>query len=194
MDYSQSFSALNEKLRPRITSSPQLYSSLNRLEDRQWGSLRSSTSSYRPTVLPAQLQPKVSVTVTEPEDAEEPEDYTEQEDLVSDDLEEGRYADPSPFDSSCLISELNLKDVGEEELSDKDSNTSTNQEKGTPGAQILKGKDDSSPSAAGEGGSSFQRSYVDGTLPDLVRSGRPLGRRRTLGHVSDTVGLKCLYV
>lgn len=179
MDYSQSFSALNEKLRPRVTSSEQLYSSLNRLEDRQSGSLRSQTSSYRPTVLPKEPEPKVSVATTEPEDDSE-------QDLVSD----GRLS----FKNSCLINELDLKDVGEEELVDEDSSTSPSEEKDIPGELTSKGTGGPSESVAGEGESSFQRSYIDGTLPDLIRSGRPLGRRRTLGHVSDTVGQQSLCV
>lgn len=187
MDYSQSFSALNERLRPRITPSQQLlYSSLNRLEDRPWSSVRNSFSSYRPTVLPAKPEPRVSVTITEPEDPEEPEDDAEQEDLVSDDLK-GQCADPPPFNNSCLITELNLKDVVDDELVDEDSSTSLSKEEDNPDEQTSKETDDSSQSAANKGGSSLQRSYIDGTLPDLIRSGRPLGRRRTLGHVSDTL-------
>ncbi|KAM9348592.1 bicaudal-D-related protein 2-like [Symphorus nematophorus] len=168
MDYSLSFSALNEKLRPRITTSEQLYSSLNRLEDRQSGTLR-GLSSYRPTVLPTQPEPEVTVTPTEPEDPEEPEDDAETEDL-----EDGRSSDTL---NSCLITELNLKD-----MVDEDSTPSPTEEKDIPGELSSKGTGDPSQSAAGEGGS-----YVDGTLPDLIRSGRPLGRRRTLGHVSETL-------
>ncbi len=182
MDYSQSFSALNEKLRPRITSSEQLNSSLNRLEDRQSGSLRGRTLTYRPTVLPKEPEPKVTVATTEPEDPEEPEDDAGQEDLVSNGL------------LSCIINELDLKDVGEEELVEEDSRTSRSEEKDIPGELTSKGTGGPSESVAGEGGSSFQRSYLDGTLPDLIRSGRPLGRRRTLGHVSDTVGQQALCV
>lgn len=187
MDYSQSFSALNERLRPRITTSQQLYSSLNRLEVRQSYSLRSLPTTYRPTILPTKPEP-------EPEDPEEPQEDAVQEDLVSDDLEGRHCADPLPLNNSCLITELNLKDEGDEELVDEDSSTSTSKEEDTPGELTSKGTGDSSQSAAGEGGSSIQRSYVDGTLPDLIRSGRPLGRRRTLGHVSDTVGQQSLNV
>lgn len=179
MDFSRSFSDLNEKLRPRITSSEQLFSSLNRLEDRQSGSLRSQTSSYRPTVLPKEPEPKVSVATTEPEDD------AEQEDLVSDGL--------LSFKNSCLISELDLKDLGEKELVDEDSRTSPSEEKDIPGELTSKGRGGPSESVAGEDGSPFQ-SYIDGTLPDLIRSGRPLGRRRTLGHVSETVGQQSLCV
>ncbi|KAM7374424.1 hypothetical protein PAMP_007081 [Pampus punctatissimus] len=169
MDYSQSFSALNESLRPRFTTSVQLYSSLNRVEERQMGSLRSRSPVYRPTVLPTEPEPKVSLTVTEPEDPEEPENDAEQEDLVS---------------------ELSLKDVGEEELVDEDSSSPCQyEEKDSSGDLTSDGTGESSPSvaSASEGGSSLQRSYIDRTLPDLIKSGRPLSRRRTLGHVSDTL-------
>ncbi|GAA6232697.1 bicaudal D-related protein 2-like [Lates japonicus] len=185
MDYSQPFSVLNERLRPRFTSSEQLYSSLNRLEGRQLGSLRSRSSSYRPTILPAEPEPKVSVTITEQDGPEEPEEDADQ-DFVSDGLGEG---DLLPINSSCLITELNLKDVCEEELAEEDSSSSQSEEKDTPGELATGGARGSSVSAsmAGGGGSSLQGSYVDGTLPDLIKSGRPLGRRRTLGHVSETL-------
>ncbi|XP_040906659.1 bicaudal-D-related protein 2-like [Toxotes jaculatrix] len=175
MDFSQPFSVLNEKLRPRVTTSEQLYSSLNRLEDRQLGSLRNRSLSYRPTVLPAEPVP---VPITEPNNPEEPKDDAEQEDLVTDGLEEGNCAALLPVNNTCLITELNLKDVGEEEQSE---------EKDSPGELTTKETRDSSVSLASEGESSLQRSYIDGTLPDLIKSGRPLSRRRTLGHVSDTL-------
>ncbi|XP_073335926.1 bicaudal-D-related protein 2-like [Pagrus major] len=184
MEYHQSFSALNERLRPRMTSSPQLFSSLNRLEERQSGSLRSLYPSNRPTVLFMKPEPKEAT--TEPEDPEEPEDDAEQ-DLVSDGLEEGRCADSQSFFNTCLITELNLKDLGDEELVDEDTCTSPSEEKDIPGELASKGTGKSSESAGGEGGSPFQRSYEDGSLPDLIRSGRPLARRRTVGHVSETL-------
>lgn len=183
MDYSQPFSVLNERLRPRITTSEQLYSSLNRLEDRQMNSLRNKSSSYRPTVLPTQPEPKAPVSITEPEDPEEPEDDSGQEDLVPD---EGNCADL--LNTSCLISELNLKDFGEEELVDETRSTSSSEEKDHPGELASEGIGQSKTVALEtEGGSSLQRSYLNGTLPDLIKSGRPLGRRRTLGHVTDTL-------
>eukprot|EP00064_Thunnus_orientalis_P014304 superscaffoldBa00002465_g14346 len=189
MDYSQPFSALNEQLRPRFTTSEQLYSSLNRVEDRQMGSLRSRSPFYRPTVLQMEPEPKVGLTVTEPEDPEEPEDDAEQEDSVSDGFDEGNSADLLHIDNSCLISELNLKDVDEEELVDGDNSSCQSEEKDSSGDLTSEGTADSSESAAlaGDGGSCFQRSYIDRTLPDLIKSGRPLSRRRTVGHVSDTL-------
>ncbi|XP_071362166.1 bicaudal-D-related protein 2-like [Trachinotus anak] len=189
MDYAQPFSVLNERLRPRFTTSEQLYSSLNRLEDRQMGSLRSSSSSYRPTVLPAEPEPKVSVTTTGPDDPEGPEDEVEQEDLVCDGLGEENCADLLPINNSILISELNLKDVGEEELADEDSGSTHSEEKDNPGELTTEGTRDSPVSVCldDEGETSHRRSYINGTLPDLLKNGRPLNRRRTLGHVSETL-------
>ncbi|XP_035035065.1 bicaudal-D-related protein 2-like [Hippoglossus stenolepis] len=179
MDFSQSFSSLNERLKPRVTSSEQLYSSLNRMEDRQLGSLGSRTS-YRPTVLP--VDPKGSVIITEPHDPAEPEADAEQEDLVSDDLGKGNCADLRL--NTCLLSELNLKDVGDEELADEDSSSTQSEEKDSQGELTTEGTTNSSSS---EGGSSLQMSFVDGTLPDLLNSGKTLSRRRTLGHVSASL-------
>lgn len=181
MDYSQSFSALNERLRPRITTNEQLFSSLTRLEDRQSGSLRSLSSSYRPTVLQKEPETKVS----EPEDPEELGNDADQENVGSDDLEEP-CVDLCDFDISCPITELNLKDEGDED------STSPSEEKDIPGELSLKEGTSDSSESAGERRDSLKGTYVDGTLPDLIRSGRPLGRRRTLGHFSDTVGY--LYV
>lgn len=186
MDYHQSFSSLNERLRPRMTSSPQLYSSLTRVEERQSGSLRSLSSSNRPTF--SFMTPEPKEATAEPEDPEQPEDTAEQ-DFVSGGLEEGRCDDSQPFFNSCLITELNLKDLG-----DEDTVTSPSEEKDIPGELVSKGSGNSSESAGGEGGSPFQRSYEDGSLPDLIRSGRPLARRRTVGHVTETVGLQTLHL
>ncbi|XP_028278277.1 bicaudal-D-related protein 2-like isoform X2 [Parambassis ranga] len=91
------------------------------------------------------------------------------------------------INSSCLISELNLKEEGEDESVDEDSSSIQSEEKDSE--QASEGTNDASePGAlATKHGSTFQKSYLDGTLPDLINSGRPLGRRRTLGHVSDTL-------
>lgn len=186
MAYSMTFSALNEKLRPRINTSDRVYSTLNRL-DKQTESLRSFPVSYRPTILP---EIKVSETTIEPEVNKEPEEDVEQqvEDLVSDGQEEEEGSESLPFNTSCLI-EVTLKEDGaEEQLVDEDSSLSQAEEKDIPGELTSEVAGVSSQSTTSEDGSSFQRSYIDGTLPDLIRSGRPLGRRRTLGHVSETVG------
>ncbi|XP_034539885.1 bicaudal-D-related protein 2-like [Notolabrus celidotus] len=186
MDFSQSFSMLNEQLRPRNTTSQQLYSSLNRLEDKQWSSLRSQTSSYRSTILPT--DPKSSDTA-EPEDPREHEEAVDLEDFSSGDLDETDSGGLSLFNNSQLLTDLNLKD--EDDLPDTDSSsTSPSEEKDIPGELALKVASESTESVDRESErSSLQRSYIDGTLPDLIRSGRPLGRRRTLGHspVSDTL-------
>ncbi|XP_077361212.1 bicaudal-D-related protein 2-like [Festucalex cinctus] len=54
---------------------------------------------------------------------------------------------------------------------------------GAPQQDSSQGRSES-PTMEG-GDSPFQRSYM--TLPDLINGGRPLGRRRTLGHVNDTL-------
>ncbi|XP_059207471.1 bicaudal-D-related protein 2-like [Centropristis striata] len=180
MDFSQPFSVLNDRLRPQFTTSEQLYSSLTRLEDRQLGSLRTRSTPYRGTVLPEpEPEPEVSETITEPEDDSEPED------LVSD---EGSCSDLRSH--SCLITELNLKDFGGEELADEDRSVSSSEEKDTPGELSSQRSGEASGSDAmdGDDGSSYQTSYITRTsLPDLINSGRPLSRRRTVGHVSDTL-------
>ncbi|KAM9333086.1 bicaudal-D-related protein 2-like [Pholidichthys leucotaenia] len=174
-------SVLNERLRPRFTTTQQLYSSLNRLEGRQFSSLRTRTTSYpiRPTVLPVEPQPTVTGTISEPQTPD------------SDELEEGSCADLLTSDNAILISEMSLRDEEEEDLGDNSSNSSTSQSEEKDGTGELTsegtgGSAESGASASGET-SSFQRNYMDGTLPDLLKSGRPLGRRRTLGHVSDTL-------
>ncbi|KAM9847296.1 bicaudal-D-related protein 2-like [Aulostomus maculatus] len=167
MDYSQPFSVLNEKLRPRTNASEQLYNSLSRL----------NRKTHRPSVLPT--EPKVSL--TEPEDPEEHEE-DEMMDSASDSLEEGSCSDALSF-NSCLISELSFKDE------EDDSSSCQSEEKDNSGYLTSEGTGDSSESGGlpGEDGNSSKRSYVDRILPDLLNSGRGLSRRRTLGHVSDTL-------
>ncbi|CAB1439505.1 unnamed protein product [Pleuronectes platessa] len=125
--------------------------------------------------------------MTEPHDPLEPEADAEQEDLVSADLGEGNCADMRL--NTCLISGLSLKEVGDEELADEDSSSSQSEEKDSQGELTTEGTTNSSGSrpSSSEGGSSSQMSFVDGTLPDLLNSNKPLSRRRTLGHVSATL-------
>lgn len=176
MAYYMTFSALNEKLRPRINTSDRLYSTLNRLDERQVGSLRSFPVSYRTTILP---EINSSGKTAEPEIKQEPEDHAQRqvEGLTSDLQEEG--SESSPLDATVQLTELSLND-GEEQPVDE--------EKDVPGELTSSTAGGPSQSSTGEDGSPLRRCYDDGTLPDLIRSGRPLGRRRTLGHVSETVG------
>ncbi|XP_074321835.1 LOW QUALITY PROTEIN: uncharacterized protein LOC103370353 [Stegastes partitus] len=182
MDYSQPFSVLNQRLKPRYRA--HLISPLNEVDETQVGSLRSRATSQRQTVMPTELDPKVSLTKTE-----DPEEAGKNEYLVSDDLEEEIFAPLPAFTTSSLLTEMNLTDAGEGEMADDDSSTSQSEDKDSSGELASEDTRDSAESGAltGEGGSSFQRSYFDGTLPDLIKSGRPLGRRRTLGHVSETL-------
>uniref|UniRef100_A0A1A7WVW7 Si:dkey-17e16.17 n=1 Tax=Iconisemion striatum TaxID=60296 RepID=A0A1A7WVW7_9TELE len=182
MDYSQPFSVLNERLRPRSSTSEQLISSLSRLENRKLGSLRSKSTSYTPTML--QTEPKVSI--TDPEDLEETTSYEEEEELVCDHKEEGKSGDLMLFDN--LIGGLHLKEVDDEEMSNDDSSITHSEETDSAGELVSVGtRDPSKSDASSEGEGSFQRSYMDRSLPDLIKSGRPLCRRRTVAHVSETL-------
>lgn len=174
MDYNQPFSVLNERLRPRFNTSEQLFSSLNRLEDRQ----PRATSVYytRSTILPA----------------EPPQKGTDPEPEAGDEQDGGVSADPPQLfeGNSSLLSELSLNE-GEDE---DDRSSTKSEEKDCPGelaSEMAEGESRDLP----EGESIIQKAFMDGTLPDLIKSGRPLGRRRTLGHVSDTVRqpLCCYY-
>lgn len=183
MDFSQPFSVLNEKLRPRVTSSEQLYSSLSRVESRQLGHPASKYTYYRATVLPKEPEPepKVSVTTAEPEGPDEPESSGEKGDF------EGSSVDLLALNSACLMSELGLKeDGGEEELGDDESGSQAD-EKDSVGAMASEEAGDCAESGPDGGATPLQRACLDGTLPDLLNSGKPLSRRRTLGHYSDTV-------
>lgn len=176
MAYSLPFSALNERLRPRISTNDRLYASLYRMEYGYAGSLRTLPSYYRPTVLPSKLESRVPETVAEPE---EPKADAEQEVC-------NNPAEEEPCTGNPCLTEVNLKD--DEEQEDEDSRMSPSEEKDVPGELFSEGTDASPQPAEGEALSSLQKSYIDETLPDLIRSGRPLSRRRTLGHVSETVG------
>lgn len=176
MAYYMTFSALNEKLRPRINTSDRLYSTLHRVEERQVGSLRTFPVSYRPTIL---SDIRSSGSTAEPETKPEPEHHVQQQvkDLTSDLQEEG--SESPALEAAVQLTELSLND-GEEQRVDE--------EKDVPGELTSSGVGGPSQSSASEDGSPLRQSFDDGTLPDLIRSGRPLGRRRTLGHVSETVG------
>lgn len=172
MAYYSSFSALNERLRPRLSASDRLYSSLYRMEYGYSGSLKPLPSSYRPTILPATPEPEALEAAAEPE---EPREDAEQE--VS---EEQACREASHL--------TEIQDKISEELDDEDSRMSPCEEKDVPGELDLTMTVTSLQVTDAKADGCLERSYVDGTLPDLIRSGRPLGRRRTLGHVSETVG------
>lgn len=170
MDYNQPFSVLNERLRPRFNTTSQIYSSLNRLEDR---SLRTTAGHHtRTTILPTNTTPKSAVP-------------------NQDEVDLGDISEPPHLfeDSSCLLSEMGLSEAAE----DDDSSSTKSEEKDCPGelpTNRTEGNPES-PGATDEGkdvqGSILHKAFIDGTLPDLIRSGRPLGRRNTLGHVNDTL-------
>lgn len=167
-----SFSALNERLRPRLSASDRLYSSLYRMEYGYAGSLKPLSSTYRQTILPPSPEPEVSEASADPEEPREdaaPEVSTAEQ----------ACTEPSQLTEITKISE---------EPDDEDSRMSPSEEKDVPGELVSKVTDASTQSSTAKADNSLESSYIDGTLPDLIRSGRPLGRRRTLGHVSETVG------
>ncbi|MEQ2167894.1 hypothetical protein GOODEAATRI_008767 [Goodea atripinnis] len=193
MDYSQPFSMLNEQLRPRPTSSEQLHSSLCRLENRKLDSLRSTSTSYTTTVLPTEPEPQISI--TDPGDLEPPQDNTTQN-LVYATTEEGLSSDLLPFINSCFNTDFTIKNEDEDEQVNDDGGITQFDDTDSPSELASEEAMDSlkAGQGAGAGESPFQRFYPDKTLPDLINSGRPLGRRRTLTHVSDTVTDEVLSV
>ncbi|XP_061905127.1 bicaudal-D-related protein 2-like [Entelurus aequoreus] len=129
MDYSQPFLLLNERLRPPMSPTEKLYSSLSRVQSK----MGMRASLHR------------SASLSEPEDEGEEEERS--------------------------TPERRLKDVPEKVASAENRQNSDAQTR--------------SESPSEDGLVPFQRSYM--TLPDLISSGRPLGRRSTIGHVSDTL-------
>ncbi|XP_012708247.2 bicaudal-D-related protein 2-like [Fundulus heteroclitus] len=184
MDYSQPFSVLNEKLKPRLSSSEQLHSSLCRLEEKKVDSLRIKASSYLTALLQDEPDSQISK-----EDPQEPRTTTKQEGLFGGGPEEGPCSDLLPFINSSFSTDFKLEDEDEEEQANDNSSVTASEE--TDSASELtseEGRDSvRSGAEAKVRESPFQRFYADKTLPDLVNSGRPLGRRRTLTHVSDTL-------
>lgn len=172
MDYNQPFSVLNERLRPRFNATSPIYNSLNRLEDR---SLRATSVYYtRPTILPAPSAPAPPVVTVSAED----------------ELDGGEISEPPQLfeDNATLLSEMGLTEAGDED----DSSSTKSEEKDCPGELPADSPEENpeSPGASEGGevqGSILHKAFIDGTLPDLIKSGRPLGRRRTLGHVNDTL-------
>lgn len=192
MDYSQPFSVLNEQLRPRLTSSEQLHSSLCRLEDRKLdsSSMRTKYMLYRSSILPTETEPQTSISNTE--DADQHQTSTEQEGLGFSSTEEGLSSDLLPYINSCFNRDFNIKDEDEDGQANDNSSMTQSEETDSSGEMGSEEARDSVKTGAGAeaGESPFQRFYADKTLPDLISTGRPLGRRRTLTHVSDTVRCK----
>nr|XP_057944077.1 bicaudal-D-related protein 2-like [Doryrhamphus excisus] len=151
MDYSQPFSLLNERLRPPLSPTEQLYSSLSRVQ---------SKATKRGSLLALRR----STSMSEPEDDGE---------------EERTNAEPRP------LALLSLKEVREEMTVGSTQSMESGEAKEDGTDEQNSDEPDRPESPSNEGVSPFQRSCM--TLPDLINSGRPLGRRRTLGHVNETL-------
>lgn len=150
-------------------------------------SLQRKSKSSRSTILTADEEPKQSIP--------EPENLKEQEDLVSsgqeEDIEEEEetHEDLIHFVDPRLLNNPSLTNVDTDEQVDDDSSATQSDEKEDPEHLLTKEtKGSSNPEGGKDGeGSSLEGCYIDGSLPDLIKSGRPLGRRRTVGHAMDTV-------
>ncbi|XP_077403580.1 bicaudal-D-related protein 2-like [Vanacampus margaritifer] len=81
---------------------------------------------------------------------------------------------PDADSDSRALAGLSLRDAREGPGSGSDEAPQQDSSQGRSESPMLEGGD-----------SPFQRSYM--TLPDLINGSRPLGRRRTLGHVNDTL-------
>lgn len=188
MDYSQPFSELNEKLRPCCSATDQIYSSLNRLEIRNMN--RSRFTAHMPTIL---TDPEPNISMTAPEGPPKPRRTFEQEEMVCDDRGERNLDVLTLFTALDAFDGLSFTELDSEELNNDNSSSTQSEETDSTGELVLDGTRDSPEAEAGVGESSFQRYYTDKSLPDLIKSGRPLCRRRTVGHVSETVGKQVFF-
>ncbi|XP_013872352.1 bicaudal-D-related protein 2-like isoform X2 [Austrofundulus limnaeus] len=140
-------------------------------------------SRFMPTVL---TEPETNTSMTEPEGPPKPKRTFEQE-MVCDDRGERSPDDLMLFTSLDAFDALSLTELDSEELSNDNCSSTQSEETDSTGELVLDGSRDSSEAEAGAGDGSFQRYYTDKSLPDLIKSGRPLCRRRTVGHVSETL-------
>ena len=201
MEESVSFSVLNQRLRPQLTAMERL---CYPLEDQPHtsDSIRGSPTT-RPTML-THLEPQVneSLTVTQEEDNPEQEEEEQEEvdsdgstprDVCAESLTVAGDCWPCPK-IECL--ELN------DSTTVTDCRVPTLTMEGDCHVGLLSAMEGEGPDslmtvrqgvgcdpgeAVREGESLSQMSYIERALPDLISSGRPLTRRRTLGPVSDTV-------
>ncbi|XP_062340982.1 bicaudal-D-related protein 2-like [Osmerus eperlanus] len=207
MEESVSFSVLNQRLRPKLTAMERLCYSL---EDQSHtpDSIRGSPTT-RPTML-THLEPQVNESLT---GTQEEKDDPEQEEVTEEEEQEEVDSDGSTPQDVCAES---LTAAGDclfpcptiECLELNDSTTVTDccvptltmegdchvgllsamEGEGPDGMITVREGDGCDPGeAVREGESLSQMSYIERALPDLISSGRPLTRRRTLGPVSDTL-------
>ncbi|XP_041707331.2 uncharacterized protein LOC121541980 [Coregonus clupeaformis] len=196
------FSVLNERLRPQFTAMERLCYSLDTLEDgpQRPGTVRGG-SNTRSTILRDEIQTQddSSSTTTEPEDDPEKEDVvTEGLTSLTEEGDDCHELLTMSMISNCLMPSLTVEDASPDDSGEltvvRESLTIENG--GLGGLTMVSEGDGDGSDEVSEGDGSdevsedkspFRRSYVDRTLPDLIRNGRPLSRRRTLGPVSDTL-------
>ncbi|KAG7259920.1 hypothetical protein CRUP_028883, partial [Coryphaenoides rupestris] len=203
------FSILNERLRPhstqeRLRAPPSIW------EDRQSPGSHRRGSSSSSSAMPTRDQSTVyQVRESEPEseDSKTRSDETAGEDSETGSLDSWSSMNEEQADRSDLLNLLNqclvpaMRTTVPEPLGDGERSRGG---QGSPHAESIgsipsitvETQQEADPHvSAGEVVEQNRRSYVDRSLPDLIRgSGRPLSRRRTLGPVSDTVTEEVLSI
>ncbi|KAJ7996355.1 hypothetical protein DPEC_G00236240 [Dallia pectoralis] len=185
------FSILNERLRPRFTAMERLCFPQETLEEgsKRPGMVVTATSTDDYTIQGDEPQTRVNSTVnlTEPED--EPEQGNVMTKGLSHMIKEGGEGQESftlVMSGDRFIPLLTIEDavVDDGELTAVSESASVEND----GQKGLSTVSEGEGSEAVSADSSFSRwRRVEGTLPDVIRGGRPLNRRRTLGPVSDTL-------
>lgn len=209
MDHSSlPFSILNERLRPhstqdRIRAPPSIWEDRPTSGSHQRGSTSSSAMAKgdRSTVY------QIPDSEPESEDSKARSDETAGEDSETGSLDSWSSMNEEQADRSDLLNLLNqclvpaMRTMVPEPPGDggQDGERSRGGQGGvgSPHTESIGGipsitvetQQEADPRVlAGEVGEQNRRSYVDRSLPDLIRgSGKPLSRRRTLGPVSDTL-------
>ncbi|XP_010893521.1 bicaudal-D-related protein 2-like [Esox lucius] len=183
------FSILNERLRPRFTAMERLCYSLDPLDEgiKRPGAVRGTLTTHSPI-----LRDKPQTRDDSCSTATEPEDESEQEDVIKEGLshviEEG---DDGLEPLTLAIGDRLMPSLTVEGASpDGDELTAVSEsvsvENDGPSGLSTVCEGDGSE-ATGKDNNPPRWNHVEGTLPDIIRSGRQLNRRRTLGPVSDTL-------
>ncbi|KAL0993841.1 hypothetical protein UPYG_G00114620 [Umbra pygmaea] len=186
MEDSVPFSILNEKLRPRFTAMERLCYNVDD-EPLQAGTL-TGTSTTPATKLGDEplTRDDSSLTTIAPENEPELEDMViEGLSPLIEDGNEGHELLTMAMFSDCLIPLVIVKDTAPDGNELKEVSVSSNAESDVPGdlSTVCEGDGDE---AVSKDGSPSEWTSVDRILPDVIRSGHKLNRRRTLGPVSDT--------
>lgn len=193
------FSVLNQRLKPQFTAMERLCYSLSTLEDRPHtpGLVRGRTNT-QPTILTPEPEPEPEPQANESLSTTGLKEEPEQDDVDTDGFK-SQDKEHSSAESVAVVSDSMLPclTINSLEPADPDDSTAVTEpsvssvpvEGDAPGGLTLVGDGDGSDpgEAVPDGEGPDQRSFLERALPDLISSGRPIGRRRTLGPVSDTL-------